>query len=1177
MRRMSWHSAALLAAGLMVLTSGAAGCGDDDGCTDECDVVSSAQCSDTFIQICTRGSDGCLGWVDSVDCANNMQICDDSTGNVICASDCTDQCPTDGDTQCNGTQVETCNALPNGCLDWEQTRDCADVGQLCEDYTGDASCMDECVDECTALTDTQCNGTVIESCITGPDGCLDWDGGTDCADTSELCDDSVGDAGCVINCAISGPTLPAGAAPAHQAVNVDETSVTSVDWADSTGAASYDVYFSDSCPPPTYPDNAFQNVTTSELTGLTLTADTRYCWQVVAIDSECAVQGPVWSFHTTCVDPTPGVPTVTSALAEMYAPGTTSGSYTLTFSEDVVDAITGLTWTPVTGSGSLGTVTQVDPQTYTVPFSGAADGDSYTLTVGTSITDVCGNPLSASVDIVLAIDALSAGTWASCADYGTLQLATPTSPATLPTGDTANDGSGSCYTENGADIIARYVATSDEPLLFQWSNVVTTTGSYRNYEIWRNSCDPTVGVEEFCANITADNDSVTIDTVTAGDVFYMKAIAETAGADFSSATFQVDTTVCAGTVAGPPTVTSGNQIFQMGVTSGTYTLRFSEPVFDVLTNLTWTPVTGSATMGTVVQVDTQTYTVPFSGAADGDVYSLTVSTGVTDDCGSPLQAPVYLDLEISAVQLPFWTNCGDAANLTLNTPISPPQLPTGDVTNTGSGSCWSESGADIVAVYVATTYDPLEFTWSNVNVDTGSYRNYEVWKDSCESSTGVQLECANLSVDSHSFNYSAVAPGDVFYMKAIAESSGADFTSAVFEVSTGTCVDEVPGAPTVSSGNQLYGLSTVDGTYVLRFNEDMFPPSVSAGVIWTPVTGSATLGTVTRMGDYRTYAVPFQGAAAGDEYTLSVATTVTDVCGTPITAQVDITIEISSTVSSFWASCSDVGTLTLGTPSSPPQLPTGDTLNDGSGSCYTENGADIIASYTATTSDPLEFSWSNVNVSTGSFRNYEIWRNSCYPGVGVQEFCDNVTTADGSKIIYGVSPGDVFYMKAIAETSGADFTSATFLVQTAPPPPLGTTCYSPAQVTSANHTVDGNSHDCWSWTGDVNDTVNDHEFTCDNVVGGDVVVEYTTGAGETTLQWDATISNYALDAYIGLEVTESSCTSGSSLYCTSAGTSGTYTDANTVTVQPNTTYYIWVSDAYADNPLPDVDICLWSY
>ena len=1087
-----------LALGLILVSGLMAGCGDDDGdCTSECGPVHTSQCSGASIQICEAGADSCLYWVDSTDCAATSQLCDDTGGPAACVANCANPCPSTNASQCSGTVVQSCVEGGDGCLGWVSGTDCADATQICDDSGAIATCVDGCNDDCTAVDDTQCNGSTIETCELGNDGCLDWIGGVNCATSSQICDDTSGDASCM-------------------------------------------------------------------------------------------------------------------------APG---------------------------------------------------------------------------------------ALWTTCTTFGTLALGVPSSPPLLPTGDTANDGSSSCWNESGGDIIAQYTATTTDPLLFTWSNVTPTTGTYRNYEIWRGSCDPAVGVEEYCDNVTASNDSVTINTVAVGDVFYMKAIAESSGADFSSATFQVDATACADPVAGSPTVTSSDRMYGMFVTADEYILTFNENVTGVLGDLTWASVTGSGTMGAATQLDAQTYRIPFSGVVPGDEYTLTVGTAATDECGLALAAPVAITITISTTAV--WTGCSDFGDLTLGVATTPPQLPTGDTTNDGAGSCWAESGADLVARYTATTTDPLTFSWSNVGLVSGSYRNYELWRGSCDSATGDELYCTNTTSDAGTATVDYVDVGDVFYIKAIAETTGDDFTTATFQVDTATCSDPMSGAPTVTSGDGLYQMGTTSGTYTLSFREDVH--DVLSSLTWTPVTGSGTMGTVTQV-DAMTYTIPFSGAATGDVYTLTVGATVHDTCRNPLSAAVDITITISSTLLPEWTGCTDVGALILGSTISPPQLPTGDTTNSGSGSCYTENGADIIASYTATTTDGLIFTWNNVNLQNGTWRNYELWRGSCDPAVGTELHCNNSTTSGEAFTVGTVAIGDVFYMKAIAETAGDDFTSADFRVEIAPPPPpggvctdaidldaagvphtvtgqfdsagapggscdttadnavwysytpgttgwytidaantetasnpysriavfetttcsplgtevacgstaantihmdynyltAGTTylivfytdgvpyfmvdptiniqpgpappdgemCSSPATLSSTNHTVDGNSHDCWTWTADSNNSIAHHTFTCDPATGGDMVVEFTTGAADTTLEWTASIANYETSGYIGVEVMESPCASGTSLYCT-AGSSTQ--DANTTTVTGSTTYYVWISDAYDGHHLPDINLCLWSY
>lgn len=129
-----------------------------------------------------------------------------------------------------------------------------------------------------------------------------------------------------------------------------------------------------------------------------------YCWQVVALGGpvDCYTVGPVWTFQTRCVDPVAGAPAVTSTDAT-YPIGTTSGSYALTFSEAVNDVASNLTWSPLIGTGTMGAVTENSSTTYSVDFTGVADGDAYTLSVGVGVTDSCGTALGGPTDIIIAI------------------------------------------------------------------------------------------------------------------------------------------------------------------------------------------------------------------------------------------------------------------------------------------------------------------------------------------------------------------------------------------------------------------------------------------------------------------------------------------------------------------------------------------------------------------------------------------------------------------------------------------------------------------------------------------------------------------------------------------------------------------------------------------------------
>jgi len=167
-------------------------------CTSDCDKVDDTQCADTVIQTCTANADGCDYWVDTYDCADDTQVCDDSGEDAVCA-DCVSECDTVSAAECSaaGEIIQTCTTDTDGCNYWVDTYDCADDTEVCDDSGADAVCT-ACVDECDTVGATQCSATgeVIQTCTVGGDTCNDWIDGTDCAADSQVCNDSGDDAVC---------------------------------------------------------------------------------------------------------------------------------------------------------------------------------------------------------------------------------------------------------------------------------------------------------------------------------------------------------------------------------------------------------------------------------------------------------------------------------------------------------------------------------------------------------------------------------------------------------------------------------------------------------------------------------------------------------------------------------------------------------------------------------------------------------------------------------------------------------------------------------------------------------------------------------------------------------------------------------------------------------------------
>jgi hypothetical protein len=125
----------------------------DGTCVHECLNVDDLACSLDLaeILICQVGAETCNEWTLDTDCAGNSETCIDSGATPICEV-CTDEC-TLGELQCNGSDLETCVTGADSCTDWQFTEDCTATG-YCDDSVDPAVCAaygttvpgDDCAD-----------------------------------------------------------------------------------------------------------------------------------------------------------------------------------------------------------------------------------------------------------------------------------------------------------------------------------------------------------------------------------------------------------------------------------------------------------------------------------------------------------------------------------------------------------------------------------------------------------------------------------------------------------------------------------------------------------------------------------------------------------------------------------------------------------------------------------------------------------------------------------------------------------------------------------------------------------------------------------------------------------------------------------------------------------------------
>lgn len=169
------------------------------GCTDSCEDGES-RCEGDLVQVCEEDDDRCQVWVDDVDCSETDESCHFIDEEALCGG-CVDDCDREGDTRCSDSTIERCGFSEDGCLFWFEDVDCAESLLICDDSLGDAVCRGDCEDPCEE-GESACEGDVVQTCELDADGCYDWVDVIDCSaeEPPQSCDDSGGAAECVIGC-----------------------------------------------------------------------------------------------------------------------------------------------------------------------------------------------------------------------------------------------------------------------------------------------------------------------------------------------------------------------------------------------------------------------------------------------------------------------------------------------------------------------------------------------------------------------------------------------------------------------------------------------------------------------------------------------------------------------------------------------------------------------------------------------------------------------------------------------------------------------------------------------------------------------------------------------------------------------------------------------------------------
>jgi len=186
------------------------------------------------------------------------------------------------------------------------------------------------------------------------------------------------------------PAVPSNPSPADGATGVSISA--DLNWADSSDATSYDVYFG-TTPSPT----KVANVTGSSYDPGTLDYETLYYWKIVAKNDCGDTEGPIWQFTTADTDP--------PSIAEYPSIDYANDKIDITYDEPNMQNATieeNYTFSPALSFVTLGgsdDITNSSNSTYRLAMASIPSHAIFTLTVS-NITDASGNPVSpASIHI----------------------------------------------------------------------------------------------------------------------------------------------------------------------------------------------------------------------------------------------------------------------------------------------------------------------------------------------------------------------------------------------------------------------------------------------------------------------------------------------------------------------------------------------------------------------------------------------------------------------------------------------------------------------------------------------------------------------------------------------------------------------------------------------------------
>jgi methionine-rich copper-binding protein CopC len=540
---------------------------------------------------------------------------------------------------------------------------------------------------------------------------------------------------------------------------------------------------------------------------------------------------------TTVAAPDTTSPQVVSTTPTNNATGVAiNGAITAVFSEALDCAtVTATSFTLDNGAPVAGGVNCTGTTVTFTPSSNLANDTGHTATLTTAITDVAGNPLASDY-----VWSFITATVAAPPD-ATAPTVSSTTPAANATGVATNAAVTAVFSEavdcstlpanftlkEGASPVSGTVSCANNSATF------TPAAPLANLQTY--TAEITTGVTDLVGNALAANFSWSFTTEAAPDTIPPTVVSTTpADADIDIA---VNTVISA---------------------------RLSEPVDCATVNiLSFLVNGGGAITGTVACSGSDISFTPAADLANGTVYTVSLTTAITDLAGNPLAAN---------------------ENWSFTTAAAAPLPPTDTTAPTVSSVTPADTATGIAVNTVVTAV--FDESLDCATVDTSSFTLSD------GGAVGGVVNCSGTTV---TFTPSTALANSTTYTAtlttAISDLAG-NFLASSYSWSFTTeaappPVDTIP--PTVTSNSPANGASDIATNTIVTavFSEDIDCTTVTTSS-FTLSDGGAVAGSVSCSGNTATF-TPGANLADGTTYTATLTSAITDLAAAPNALAADYT------------------------------------------------------------------------------------------------------------------------------------------------------------------------------------------------------------------------------------------------------------------------------------------------